>query len=49
MASTVLGTSMTLPSAQLAVSSSPFSQMMIGLPSLEKGDFPGISHQGHSA
>merc|ERR1719403_553427 len=34
MASTVLGTSMTFPSAQLAVSSSPFSQMMMGLPSL---------------
>merc|ERR1719474_873873 len=30
MASTVLGTSMTFPSAQLAVSSSPFSQMMMG-------------------
>merc|ERR1719357_304085 len=34
MASTVLGTSMTFPLAQLAVSSSPFSQMMMGLPSL---------------
>ena len=36
MASTVLGTSITFPFAQAAVSVSPVSQIMIGRPSLKK-------------